>query len=204
MTLSGWVSRRDHLDAALPRGDFRFIALDVETACSDAASICQIGIACVRPDNRIETFATLVNPRMRFSSFNVQLHGIGPEHVAESPDFRTAFSRLSPLLSRHHLIQHSSFDKRAIHAACASTAQDATDWTWGDSVKIARRAWPEFVGNGGHGLGHLKRQLDLTFEHHDAGEDAKAAAMVVLLAEERLAMSFDEILAARTSRKPVV
>ena len=85
-----------------------------------------------------------------------------------------------------------------------STAQDATDWTWGDSVKIARRAWPEFVGNGGHGLGHLKRQLGLTFEHHDAGEDAKAAATVVLLAEERLAMSFDEILAARTSRKPVV
>ena len=158
MTLSGWVSRRDHLDAELPRGDFRFIALDVETACSDAASICQIGIACVRPDNRIETFATLVNPRMRFSSFNIQLHGIGPQHVADAPDFRTAFSRLSPLLSRHHLIQHSSFDKRAIHAACASTAQDATDWTWGDSVKIARRAWPEFVGNGGHGLGHLKRQ----------------------------------------------
>jgi DNA polymerase-3 subunit epsilon len=141
---------------------------------------------------------------MRFSSFNVQLHGIGPEHVAEAPDFRTAFSRLLPLLSRHHLIQHSSFDKRAIHAACVSTAQTATDLTWGDSVKIARRAWPEFVGNGGHGLGHLKRQLGLSFEHHDAGEDAKAAAMVVLLAEERMSMSFDEILAARASRKPVL
>jgi DNA polymerase III subunit epsilon len=50
----------------------------------------------------------------------------------------------------------------------------------------------------------LKRQLGLTFEHHDAGEDAKAAATVVLLAEERLAMSFDEILAVRTSRKSVV
>lgn len=44
MTLSGWRSRRDHMDADLPSGDFRFIALDVETACSDAASICQIGI----------------------------------------------------------------------------------------------------------------------------------------------------------------
>lgn len=66
MTLSGWGSRRDHLKAELPSGDFRFIALDVETACSDAASSCQIGIACVRSDNRIETFATLVNPHMRF------------------------------------------------------------------------------------------------------------------------------------------
>lgn len=141
---------------------------------------------------------------MRFSSFNVQLHGIGPDHVAEAPDFRTAFASLAPLLSRHHLIQHSGFDKRAILAACAFTTQDATDWIWGDSVKIARRAWPEFIGNGGHGLGHLKRQLGLSFEHHDAGEDAKAAAMVVLLAEARMAMSFDEILAARASKKPVV
>ncbi|MGV8988965.1 MAG: exonuclease domain-containing protein [Cypionkella sp.] len=204
MTLSEWGSRRDHLEADLPSGDFRFIALDVETACSDAASICQIGIACVRPDNRIETFATLVNPRMRFSNFNVQLHGIGPEHVVDAPDFCRAFTRLSPLLSRHHLIQHSSFDKRAIHAACAVTSLDATDWQWSDSVKIARRAWPEFIGNGGHGLGHLKRQLGLLFEHHDAGEDAKAAAMVVLRAEARMAMSFDAILAARSARKPAV
>ena len=204
MALSGWASRRDHLNAELPSGDFRFIALDVETACSDAASICEIGIACVRSDNLIETFATLVNPHMRFSSFNVQLHGIGPDHVADAPDFRTAFALLSPLLSRHRLIQHSGFDKRAIQAACASTAQDATEWTWGDSVKIARRAWPEFVGNGGHGLGNLKKKLGLSFEHHDAGEDAKAAAMVVLLAEARMAMRFDEILAMRASVKSVV
>lgn len=32
----------------VPEGSFRFVALDVETACSDAASICQIGLACVQ------------------------------------------------------------------------------------------------------------------------------------------------------------
>lgn len=202
MILSNWGSRRDHLEADLPSGHFRFIALDVETACSDAASICQIGIACVRPDNRIETFATLVNPRMPFSAFNIQLHGIGPDNVADAPDFRAAFARLAPLLSRHHLIQHSGFDKRAIHAACTATALDATDWQWGDSVRIARRAWPEFIGNGGHGLGHLKKQLGLSFAHHDAGEDARAAAMVVLRAEDRLELSFEAILTARPSKKP--
>lgn len=202
MTFSRWGSRQDHLDADLPAGEFRFIALDVETSCSDPASICQIGIACVRSDNRIETFATLVNPRMRFSVFNVQLHGIGPDHVAGAPDFAAAFARLAPLLSRHTLIQHSGFDRRAVQAACTVTALDASDWQWGDSVKIARRAWPEFTGNGGHGLGHLKKQLGLAFEHHDAGEDARAAALVVLQAEDRLGLSFDRILAARPMKKP--
>ena len=54
---------------------------------------------------------------------------------------------------------------------------------WFDSVKIARKTWPEFKGKGGHGLGHLKTALGLEFQHHDAGEDARAAAEVVLKAE---------------------
>lgn len=173
MTLSRWGSRRDHLVAELPSGDFRSIVLDVKTAFSDAASICQIGMTGVRPHNRIEAFATLVNLRMRFSP--------GPEQVAEAQDFHTACARISSLLSQHHLIQHGGFDKTAIHADCVSTAQDATDLTSGDSVKIARRAWLEFIGNGGHGLGHLEKQHGLSIEHHDAGEDAKAAVMVVRL-----------------------
>ena len=73
------------------------------------------------------------------------------------------------------------------------------DLSWSDSVKIARKAWPEFKGNGGHGLANLKQELGLSFQHHDAGEDARAAAQVVLLAENRLGQSFD--LISGTTRK---
>lgn len=38
-------------------------------------------------------------------------------------------------------------------------------------------------GNGDQGLASLKQRLDLVFEHHDAGDDARAAAEVVLRAE---------------------
>ena len=61
---------------ALPTGPFRFIALDVETACGDSGSICQIGLACVGADNRIETWASYVDPEQRFAAFNIELHGI--------------------------------------------------------------------------------------------------------------------------------
>ena len=43
-------------------------------------------------------------------------------------------------------------------------------------------------GNSGHGLASLKQRLDLQFTHHDAGEDARACAEVVLRAEERLTL----------------
>lgn len=41
--------------AQFPTGPMRLIALDVETANKDRSSICQIGVACVMPDNSIET-----------------------------------------------------------------------------------------------------------------------------------------------------
>jgi DNA polymerase-3 subunit epsilon len=178
----------------VPAGSFRFIALDVETACSDAASICQIGLACVKPDNEIQTFSMLVNPGTRFDPFNIQLHGIRPEHVADAPRFPEALHALLPLLSAHHLVQHSTFDRQAVTAACSSCGIAAPDLRWSNSVTIARRAWPELKGNGGHGLANLRRRLDLRFQHHDAGEDARAAALVVLNAEAHLRLSFDELI----------
>ena len=45
-----------------PEGPFRFFALDVETANNDRGSICQVGVACVRPDDSVETWMTLVDP----------------------------------------------------------------------------------------------------------------------------------------------
>ena len=178
----------------VPEGSFRFIALDVETACSDVASICQIGLACVQADNQIQTFSMLVNPGTRFDLFNIQLHGIGPDHVASAPRFPDALGVLLSLLTRHHLIQHSNFDKQAVTAACGFCGISTPDLRWSDSVTIARRAWPELKGNGGHGLANLKRKLSLEFHHHDAGEDARAAALVVLYAEKHLAMPFEQLI----------
>ncbi|MCE5972436.1 3'-5' exonuclease [Sinirhodobacter sp. WL0062] len=186
--------REKSVRSAVPDGSYRFVALDVETACSDTSSICQIGIACVRSDDVIESWVTYVNPRSHFSTFNTRLHGIGPDHVREAPDFSQAIALLEPLLARHLVIQHSGFDRRAIQGAYEELGRSAPNWRWGDSVRIARRAWPEFIGNGGHGLSHLKERLQLDFEHHDAGEDARAAALVVLHAERRTGLSIDALL----------
>lgn len=177
----------------LPSGRFRFIALDVETSCGDAASICQVGIACVGDANHIQTYSTLVNPEKRFDAFNVQLHGIDAKAVADAPNFPQAWSMLLPLLRESPLVQHSNFDKAAVAASCKAYDLPVPDLSWSDSIGIARKAWPEYRGNGGYGLGHLKEALNLSFKHHDAEEDARAAAMVVLYAESHLRKTFDQL-----------
>jgi len=181
----------------VPVGKFRFIALDVETASRDAASICQIGLACVREDNSVQTFSMYVDPETEFDPFNINLHGIGPDTVFGALRFPEALISISTLLENHHLIQHSSFDRRAFAAACDANELAMPDLKWSDSVIIARRAWPELKGNGGHGLANLKKTLELDFQHHDAGEDARAAALVVLYAEQHLGLSFEELVKSR-------
>lgn len=175
--------------ASLPDGDFQFIALDVETACGNTASICQIGIACVASDETIQTWSTYVDPLMAFAPFNIDLHGIGPETVRGAPTFAEIWPTMMPLLSRHPMVQHSRFDEKAIGAACEANDVPPPRLAWHNSVSIARQAWPELKGNGGHGLANLKQVLGLDFHHHDAGEDARAAALVVLHAQAAAAVS---------------
>ena len=189
---------------SLPIGPFRFIALDVETANSDAASLCHIGLACVRHDATIEVFSTLFDPRQPFAPFNVALHGIGPAKVRGAPTFPEVLPLIAPLLAPQIVIQHSPFDRGAIHRACRAHGLPEPGWRWADSVQIARRAWPEFAGNGGHGLAHLKQALGLDFAHHDAGEDAKAAAMVVLRAEAQTGLRMEDLIGPACRARPGV
>lgn len=186
---------------AAPQEKFRFIAIDVETANSDPSSICQIGMAFVGPDNEIEVVCTFVDPKQPFESFNTSLHGIGPSHVRGKPTFKEAYSHIAPILAQQPVVQHSDFDRKAISAACAHWRISGEALSWVDSVAIARKAWPDFIGNGGHGLAHLKEALQLEFAHHNAGEDAKAAAQVVLLAEQKTGIDFLQLAQKNSSKR---
>lgn len=174
-----------------PARRYRFIALDVETANDDPGSICQIGIATVDQDNRLATFSTLINPQTFFRQFNTDLHGIDSDKVRHAPTFEMVIASLAPILAQQPIISHSNFDPRAIRAAAERYGLDLPEFKWIDSVKLAQNAWPEFRGNGGHGLAHLKKQFGIVFTHHDAGEDARAAAEVTLLAEQATGRAFD-------------
>ncbi|MDC0738040.1 exonuclease domain-containing protein [Cognatishimia sp. SS12] len=180
--------------APLWRDRFRFVALDVETASRNSASICQIGLGCAREDGTVLTWSCYVNPKMEFAPFNIELHGIGPDTVAAAPTFPALWVHLAPFLARHALVQHSRFDEKALDAACRHYGLRPPGWYWVDSVKVARKAWPELKGNGGHGLGNLKEVLGLDFKHHDAGEDARAAAQVVLRARDHLGVPLSELV----------
>lgn len=181
------LNKFGHLRAP-PTGPFRFIALDVETAGKTIGGICQIGLCFVSGTGSLQTYSVLVDPEEPFKPFNTDLHGISADTVAGAGTFPTVYMALFELLNTHSLVQHSTFDEKALTAACARYDLPMITSHWTNSVAIARQAWPALKGAGGHGLANLKKHLALEFHHHDAGEDARASASVILRAEEVLGM----------------
>ena len=64
-----------------------FLALDVETANADMASICQIGIARFRNGAIVNEWETYVDPEDYFDGINISIHGIDEGKIRGAPTF---------------------------------------------------------------------------------------------------------------------
>ena len=172
--------------------NLNFCAIDVETANHLVSSICQVGIVQVTEGKVENYFSTLIDPELGFNSFNVRLHGIGPGSISGAPSFDETFAEMFDLLDGRVLVSHTFFDRNAVNGAARRYGLPILPVTWLDSVAIARRAWPERRRNRGYNLASLAADLGISFRHHDALEDARAAAGVVLYACMETGMDIDD------------
>ena len=158
-----------------------FNAIDVETANSNPSSICQIGIVSVRDGTINGQVSLLVDPEAEFSPFNVRLHGIDEIAVQESENFSRLEPRLRRLLEGSVLVSHTGFDRRAVDSAMERYGLRSLRARWLDSATVARRAWPDRYRSRWN-LALIAGDLGISFRHHDAVEDARAAGEIVLRA----------------------
>lgn len=158
-----------------------FTVIDVETANPNLASICQVGIAVFRAGQLHETWSSLVNPNDYFHPMNVFIHGISETMVASAPTWPEVYEQILPFVTGKIVASHMPFDRTATLRACQSAGLAHFDCTWLDTAKVARRAWSEF-SRSGYGLKNLASTFDISFEHHDALEDARAAGEILLRA----------------------
>ena len=158
-----------------------FNAIDVETANADPSSICQIGIVHVRDGAIKGQLSVLVNPEAQFSDYNVRLHGIGHNTVKDSQALPGLEARLRRLLEGTVLVSHTGFDRRAMDGAMERYGLRPLRAIWLDSAIVARRAWPQRYRRKWN-LALIAGELGISFRHHDAAEDARAAGEIVLRA----------------------
>jgi DNA polymerase-3 subunit epsilon len=158
-----------------------FVALDVETANADRASICQVGLAFFDGPSVTREWKTLIDPQDFFDPLNVSIHGIDEAAVEGAPTFGVVATELNAMMAGHLVVTHTAFDRVAITRASEKVGAQIPPCTWLDSSRVARRAWSE-VAQRGYGLGPLCERIGYSYRAHDALEDAKAAGMVLLAA----------------------
>ena len=171
--------------------NFTFNAIDVETANADPSSICQIGIVQVRAAKICKGLSVLVNPEVRFNSFNIGLHGISEDTVAHCKTLPQIYARLCDLLEGTIVISHTTFDRVALEGALRKYGLATIGAEWLDSSLIARRTWPRRYSRSWN-LARIADDLGISFRHHDALEDARAAAEIVLRACQYMGMTISD------------
>ncbi len=177
-----------------------FIAIDVETANADMASICQIGL--VKYENGIlsDEWKTYVDPEDYFDSINISIHGIDEFVVKRAPTFPELADTLRSYVEGKVVVCHTHFDRLAMHQAAQRYGVRTPECIWLDSARVARRTWKECAWKG-YGLYNVCKIIGYNFRHHDALEDAKAAAHILVTAIKESGLDIDGWL--RRVRQPI-
>lgn len=158
------------------------IAIDFETANEERGSACSVGLAWIEGGRVVRVEERLIRPRsMRFSSFNIAIHGIRPEHVEDAPEFPEVMDEFADDFAGSVMIAHNAaFDFSVWRGALDAYRQPYPELSYLCSVKMAQRLWPHLTS---HRLNVLATHLGLQFRHHNAAEDA------AICAEASLAMA---------------
>lgn len=151
------------------------IAIDFETANEQRASACSVGLAWIEDGKVVRVEERLIRPKsMRFSSFNIAIHGIRPEHVEDAGEFPEVMDEFADDFRDATMVAHNAaFDFSVWRACLDQYRQNYPELRYLCSVKMAQKVWPDL---GSHKLSVLASFLGLSFVHHNAAEDAAICA----------------------------
>jgi DNA polymerase-3 subunit epsilon len=177
-----------------------FAAIDVETANADLASICQIGVVTFSDGKAIDHWQSLIDPEDEFDAINVSIHGIDDTTVRGAPRFCDVASTVARMIADQIVASHMAFDRLALARVYDKYELAQIPCRWIDTARVCRRAWKQFSQRG-YGLGDVAAHCGITFQHHEAVEDARAAGEVLLRAISETGIGLEEWLSR--SNQPI-
>ena len=184
-----------------------FTAIDFETANERRESACAVGVVRVRGGQIVESFYTLLRPRvLRMDWRNQQVHGIAEAELHNAPSLADTWPQLLPYLHRQLVVAHNSaFDVSVLEHTLRDFGLPTPAFHCLCSVKLAKVCWPNLER---HRLNVVAEHFGIPLNHHDALSDARACAEITVRAFQSgaaLPLSFKQReltagLAARAAR----
>ena len=158
-----------------------FTAIDFETANRRRDSACQLPAVTVREGRIVREQMWMIRPDpFFFSPGNIRIHGIHPADVQDHPTFGELWQDIAVFLNGDCLIAHNApFDLGVLIGCLERHQHPIPSLHFSCTRLIARQTWPD---RGRYGLKPLSDWLGVQFKHHDALEDSRACAKVLLAA----------------------
>lgn len=174
-----------------------FTAIDFETA-NDKGHPCALGLAVVENGEIVRRESWLIRPyELNIPKFYSDIHGITEDMVADMPEFNKRWDAISVFLEGQNIVAHNApFDIGVLKNALDLYEIPYPTFRYGCTVEVSRKTWakPHVVPN--HKLNTMAAHLGVEFKHHDASDDAYAAAVIAIEAAKKArANTFEELLA---------
>lgn len=157
-----------------------FVTIDFETATSERGSACEIGLTFVENNQIKDVKSWLIKPFQYpdFSYFNISIHGIYPEDVANEPELPELWETLAPMLEGKFLIAHNAgFDLSVLRQSLDKYNIDYPTLDFGCTYQYSKYVWQNQPN---YGLAHLCQINEIPLDHHRAGPDSEATANLAL------------------------
>ncbi|CAH0138742.1 DNA polymerase III PolC-type [Arthrobacter sp. Bi83] len=158
-----------------------FTAIDFETANGFRGSPCAVGLSKVRGGVIVEEASWLMRPPENHDAFdyhNVRIHGIRPEQVAHQPRFGELFPEIGAFIGDDVLAAHNAaFDLGVIRSGLEVSGLPGPAYDYVCTVMLSRRCY-SLVSNS---LPFAAEEAGVPLvNHHDAAEDARACAGILI------------------------
>ncbi|MGY3320476.1 exonuclease domain-containing protein [Arthrobacter sp. TE12232] len=158
-----------------------FTAIDFETANGFRGSPCAVGLSKVRDGVVVEEASWLMRPPENHDTFdhhNVRIHGIRPDQVAGLPRFGELFPEIGAFIGGDVLAAHNAaFDLGVIRSGLEVSGLPGPAYDYVCTVVLSRRCY-SLVSNS---LPYAAEEAGVPLvNHHDAAEDARACAGILI------------------------
>jgi len=193
-----------------------FVSIDIETTglSPQYDSIIEVGASKYENGVLVDSFSSLVNPGFPIDEFITKMTGITNEMLENAPELASILPKYLDFLGNDILVGHNiNFDINFIYDACESLELRPFDNDFIDTMRIARRMYPELPNHKLDTLidffGFTPRQLhrglydcELTAECYLKMVADRSSFDTAIAARSRHAQSLSNIVAIEGNENP--
>lgn len=149
-----------------------YVVFDVETPNHRCDSISSIGLLVVEDNRIVNQIDMLVNPQDSFDEFNMELTGITPDLVKDSPSFDEVWPLISDLLMENVVVGHNVvFDLKVLSRSLKRYEFDIPEFDYCCTLRLSRK----YFNLNSNKLTNVAKYLNIKYNPHIAIEDARVS-----------------------------